>query len=526
MKGKRNVLLIHMESLSLLTYRMNPELFPNLRSWESRSVSFSNYFSTATSTLMVMSDLAYGGLLRYESSRGLSWKETEFLYNDSFIDRFGKDDYRILVTECPTDSDTLSMMEKGFVGTKTPVETFVDYKEFEMRIEEFVGHESPFFLWDVNCICCSSCNHIVEDVEGQGIMTLQQRREESFRMMDAHVGKLLSFLEKNNILKNTSVIFYGDHGDDIYTHGNNGGLTHAIVPYLTATHTPFFIYDNRVGYGTNEKLICTTDIALLIEQLAHDQINKGIEVPDREYVISRSLFARQLNFFEEFRKGYAIFDGKYYLLVEEAGMSMFEIKSDPTGHHNILDYFDYDNGMLKLNEAYCSLFRYHFSCIFDRDTFSDITKSFIELRGKLLDEIKKLYGVAGRIDRMGEINSEEISYSEEAMIFRYKEITKPRSGRDRIRSLYLSGKKTVIYGAGKYGNRIYNEIKSITDIVAWVDRQYESIGMCGDGMIISSPETLSQLEFDIIIIAIKNTDMRQEVFDDLIKMGIPEELII
>ena len=58
----RNIVLIHLESLNYMHYQMNKELFPTLQKWEERSLSFSKYFSTATSTMMVLSDLAFGGI--------------------------------------------------------------------------------------------------------------------------------------------------------------------------------------------------------------------------------------------------------------------------------------------------------------------------------------------------------------------------------------------------------------------------------------------------------------------------------
>ena len=74
----RNLLLIHLESLNDTNYQTNKELFPTLRKWEQKSLSFSRYFSTATSTLMVLSDLAYGGMLHNEPCDGLAddlWKQ-------------------------------------------------------------------------------------------------------------------------------------------------------------------------------------------------------------------------------------------------------------------------------------------------------------------------------------------------------------------------------------------------------------------------------------------------------------------
>lgn len=38
------------------------------------------------------------------------------------------------------------------------------------------------------------------------------------------------------------IIAFGDHGDDFWGHGFNGGYTHGIEPYTPLVHTPAFIF--------------------------------------------------------------------------------------------------------------------------------------------------------------------------------------------------------------------------------------------------------------------------------------------
>ena len=65
-KLKKNLLLLHLESLNLLNYKMNRDLFPTVSELEKKCKTFENYYSTATSTLMVVGDLLYGGMNLYE----------------------------------------------------------------------------------------------------------------------------------------------------------------------------------------------------------------------------------------------------------------------------------------------------------------------------------------------------------------------------------------------------------------------------------------------------------------------------
>ena len=67
-----NLVLIHLESLNNLLYRLHPEWFPAIREIEEEGVYFSNYYSSATSTIMVISDLIYGSTDVFEQQRSLT----------------------------------------------------------------------------------------------------------------------------------------------------------------------------------------------------------------------------------------------------------------------------------------------------------------------------------------------------------------------------------------------------------------------------------------------------------------------
>ncbi len=58
----------------MLNYHINSLFFPTLKDIESRSVTFSSFYSSATSTLMVMSDLAYKGSYVDETLRTIDWQ--------------------------------------------------------------------------------------------------------------------------------------------------------------------------------------------------------------------------------------------------------------------------------------------------------------------------------------------------------------------------------------------------------------------------------------------------------------------
>ena len=91
----RNLLLIHFESLNYTNYKMNTAVFSNLQKWEEKSIAFLNYFSTATSTLMVMSDLAYGGMLQNEPCDSICASLKKYCYQSSVFDNLKEEGYSV-----------------------------------------------------------------------------------------------------------------------------------------------------------------------------------------------------------------------------------------------------------------------------------------------------------------------------------------------------------------------------------------------------------------------------------------------
>ena len=89
----------------------------------------------------------------------------------------------------------------------------------------------------------------------------------------------------------------------------------------------------------------------------------------------------------------------------------------------------------------------------------------------------------------------------------------------------LSGKRIVIYGAGAVGKDYYAQISRYTDcqIVAWVDAypekyEYPHIKLLG-------VDRLNTIRYDILLIAVKDVKMAQEISGSLRTQGIEEEKI-
>lgn len=86
--------------------------------------------------------------------------------------------------------------------------------------------------------------------------------------------------------------------------------------------------------------------------------------------------------------------------------------------------------------------------------------------------------------------------------------------------------KIVLYAAGNMGWTFYEQIKNSMDyeLVGWVDKNYEKF--IGHQPLISSVDTIPQMDYDYIVIAIEDEKTAMEIKDSLREMGIPVTKIV
>lgn len=87
-------------------------------------------------------------------------------------------------------------------------------------------------------------------------------------------------------------------------------------------------------------------------------------------------------------------------------------------------------------------------------------------------------------------------------------------------------KKIVIYGAGEIGRDYYCQIRRYPkcEIVAWIDKNYQNIHY--DCFEVTGPKLLKQLDFDVLIVAVKYESNAMEIKKDLVNQGIKEAQIL
>lgn len=83
------------------------------------------------------------------------------------------------------------------------------------------------------------------------------------------------------------------------------------------------------------------------------------------------------------------------------------------------------------------------------------------------------------------------------------------------------GSSVIIYGAGKVGKLIHSQVANIPycNIVAWVDKD-----VCN--RIVKPVDSINNLEFDVIVIAIADMNIVSNVKEELLRRGIEESKIL
>lgn len=90
---------------------------------------------------------------------------------------------------------------------------------------------------------------------------------------------------------------------------------------------------------------------------------------------------------------------------------------------------------------------------------------------------------------------------------------------------YLEDKSLILYGAGKAGQDTYAQMSQYGyHVVLWADRNYQTYQE--KGMPVVSPDEIFHTEYDLIFIAVGDETLAESIKKDLVRRGIPEEVLI
>lgn len=391
---KKNIVFVHLESLSSLTFNQYKNEMPALTNIMGQSITFENFYSTATSTLMAMKDLFHGNDFEMDNSVSIG-DIAEANLDDNIFDVLYENEYKTLGITYPMPFEDAINERNIWSGLENKLIYKNDYNDFIDNIDNHIKNSGinnkPFalYVWDIR-------SHLeysdLSKAKGENSL---ERIQLGYSCIDNTLGLLIKVLKENNVFDNTIIVGFGDHGDDYWTHGINCGLSHSIQPYTNIVATPAFIFDSQIQPTVNKDLVCLTDLKssiLFLLGIEHESkfihSGKNIFLENNKYVFSRNLLANQKNHssVEGLKKAYSITSKDYHLIVSDSGLEMYAHKMDPTNHNNLLSFFNFSNeGEIIFTKR--GAMHTHFTNFMGADQIEDIYINFILMYQKLKERV-------------------------------------------------------------------------------------------------------------------------------------------
>lgn len=345
----KNLLLLHLESISQSAFWQYAPEMPMLYDLMRHSTYFSRFHSASTSSVMSMSDLLHGDsaeldhLELFPSGRGfLRGRATNLMgiLADRGYNTLGLQLCSFALRDIAHNFWSVWPEACGqFVWRKEREEAYRDARAL------MTASSAPFalYFWNMN-------THLQDEEALRNTLPYHERFLSAVRHFDLAVKQLLHDLAAAGKLENTVIVAFGDHGDDLWRHGLYRGRSHIVDPYATVAWCPLFIYEHGKDAVLCDRLTSMVDVkSLTLSRLFPDDAPESPASPfsgfdstvkKRELAFSQCMFALQKERTDpagSITKSYAVTDGDLRV------MASAHCDSDDTGGMEL--YFDqYDSG--------------------------------------------------------------------------------------------------------------------------------------------------------------------------------------
>ncbi len=383
---RKNLLVVHLESVSWQTVLAFPEAFPHLHALMGEARTYRRHYASATSTMMVLAAMLHGNDMEMDAATGLAPPSSNSPSLFSLLQDAGYSTDMLCASPHPQRP-----ILKSFAQSLPPIWKTNDYTALLERFDAQTGNAGdiqPFAIqvW-------SQIPHIEASLSITPYAdSLDDLVAGGCAVADTLLGAMLEILRCKGILDNTAVVVFGDHGDDYYTHGFKSGLLHAVEPNTALVHTPLVIRDAALPVGDDSRLVSTIDIAptcCALLGLPSEIVfsPSGLSLVDGEghdTVFSQNFTARQADRADwDTRKSFAAIDRSHILIVSSRGLEMYNHRLDPGNHGNILHHVELGpDGRLTLPQLAKGVHP-HFHTIHHMWRSGSLQESFLALHAAL-----------------------------------------------------------------------------------------------------------------------------------------------
>lgn len=340
----KNLVVLHLESLSRQRLAAFTPALRHTGRLMQESVVFDNFYASATSTMMVVGYCFHGNDFEFDTATAFAGmlpnRNNPHLF--SILQERG---YRSNLI-CLNGYQHMRPIELGPWNDELPPAWGThDFPALFAKFDELTDAE-PFaiYVWDL----ITHIEHSLALSPRASSLTDQLRR--AWTVADDAVGQLRAILERKGLLENTTIVLYGDHGDDPWTHGFRGGLTHGTEPYTDIIWTPLAIRDPQLAPRVVRSIARTIDIAptclalLGVEAklpFPHSGVDLFHSAP--EFAYAQNFTANQPdNPKNGVTKAFSVTDDDHTLLASSRGLELYAHRLDPGNHCNLLHLFELD----------------------------------------------------------------------------------------------------------------------------------------------------------------------------------------
>lgn len=170
--------------------------------------------------------------------------------------------------------------------------------------------------------------------------TMLNRYRNSLAYTDVQIGRILQFLNDHDLLQNTILVIFGDHGEMFY---ENGHVTHALGLYNTELHVAFTISGAPGLRGVYSAPLGMVDLGPILLQIAKMPPYEGFQgtvPPDLERPAAQDgsyripVFSTEQNLLLED----SITVGRWKLIEQAEGdyQHLYDVDSDPLEQSDVL----------------------------------------------------------------------------------------------------------------------------------------------------------------------------------------------
>jgi membrane-anchored protein YejM (alkaline phosphatase superfamily) len=323
---------------SLRADMLTPEIMPNVWEYSEKNIRFNHHYSGGNRTRMGLFSMFYGLYAPY----WYSFEEQKI--SSPIIDTLMSQNYQLQINtsqsfsypelnhtvfvnvpreymqELNDDPVTWKRDEKNI----TDIMKFLDKRDSNRPFFNFMFFEAthaPYQFPDSNTIrddYITEMNYAKLNL-GTGISQIKNRYINAAHSVDKQIGRLLIYLEDNNLTDNTIVIITGDHGEEFMEKGHWGHGHNAVFPE-EQIRVPMVLAipgmtSKEVNYTTSHLDIPATILPML-----------GVVSIPEDYSFGHSLLAKTRDSFVVGNYNYISYiDPDYKLTFPYTGKTAFQV---------------------------------------------------------------------------------------------------------------------------------------------------------------------------------------------------------